>query len=120
MSESQLLVNTESGVTVVTFRTASILDGSAIEGIGRELFDLVDNQAQRKLILDFHQVKFLSSSMLGVLIQLQKKAGAIKGRAVIVNLKPELRKVFTITRLDKLFTFFDSDRDALESFGVGA
>ncbi|KKL57020.1 hypothetical protein LCGC14_2239560, partial [marine sediment metagenome] len=78
----------------------------------------VDEQAQRKLLLDFSRVKFLSSAMLGVLISLQKRSAGIKGRVVICGLRPELHKVFKITRLDKLFDFYDNETEALGSFGV--
>ena len=56
--------------------------------------------------------------MLGVLIRMQKRAGAIKGRVAILGLQPDLYKVFKITRLDKLFDFYDKEDDAMKSFGV--
>ena len=49
---------------------------------------------------------------------MQKGAEAIKGRVAIVGLKPELHKVFKITRLDQLFDFYDKEDDAMKSFGV--
>jgi anti-sigma B factor antagonist len=118
MAETQLIVQEYSGVTVANFSGASILDGATVDALGKRLFDLVDNQARRKILLDFTQVKFLSSSMLGVLIRLKKRADAIKGRVVIVGLKPDLHKVFKITRLDKLFEFYDQEDDAMQALGA--
>ncbi len=118
MAEAQLVVQEISGVTVANLASASILDGSAVDAIGKQLFDLVDNQARRKILLDFSRVKFLSSSMLGVLIRMQKQAQAIKGRVAILGLRPDLHKVFKITRLDRLFDFYEKEDDAMRSFGV--
>lgn len=118
MAQSQLVIQDISGVTIANLGSASILDGAAVEAIGRQLFELVDAQAKRKIMLDFTSVRFLSSSMLGVLISLQKRAQAIDGRVVILGLKPDLHKVFKITRLDKLFDFYDKEDDAMKSFGV--
>ena len=118
MAEAQLVVQEISGVTVVHLGSASILDGAAVDAIGKELFELIDSQARRKVLLDFSSVKFLSSSMLGVLIRMQKRAEAINGRVAILGLQPDLHKVFKITRLDKLFDFYDKEDEAMRSFGV--
>lgn len=116
MPPSGLVVTQILGVTVVNFGSASILDGTAVEKIGQELYALVEQQAVRKLLLDFSPVKFLSSQMLGVLIALQKKAQTIKGKVVIVGLRAELMKVFTITRIDKLFQFAANEEQAMPMF----
>jgi len=118
MAESQIVVQDISGVTVVNLGSASILDGSAVDAIGKQLYELIDAQAKRQVLLDFTAVRFLSSSMLGVLIQMQKRAQAIKGRVAILGLQPDLHKVFKITRLDKLFDFYAKEDEAMKSFGV--
>jgi len=115
---SRLLIHPIRDVTIVNFQDASILDTAQIEQIGETLYDLVDNRSHRKIILDFAKVQFLSSSALGVLITLRKKSEAIKGTVVICSLKKDLRKVFKITRLDKLFEFYDDEAKALERFGI--
>jgi len=118
MSENQLVIQEIGGVTVANFGGSSILDGTTVDALGRQLFDLIDNQARRKVLLDFTRVKFLSSSMLGVLIRMQKRAGAIGGRVAILGMKPDLHRVFKISRLDKLFDFYDDEDDAFHSFGA--
>ena len=62
----KLLVQTIRDVTIVDFRDSSILDTVQIEQIGQQLFKLVDEQAKKKLVLDFETVRFLSSSALGM------------------------------------------------------
>ena len=118
MTESQLVVQNIGGVVVANFTDASILDAQAIEAIGLQLYELIDEQAQRKILLDFSRVRFLSSSLLGVLISLRKKAEAIKGQVAICGLRKDLKKPFKITHLDKLFKFYDEEEEALNSYGV--
>lgn len=115
---SKLLINSIRDVTVVTFEEISILDTIQVDYIGDTLNDLIDNRAVRKLVLDFANVRFLSSSALGVLITAQKKISAIKGQLILCGLRDELKKVFTISRLDKLFKFAKSEEEALATFGV--
>jgi len=118
MTEAQLIVQNIGGVSVVDLSDASILDGPTIQTIARRLYALVDEQAQRKILLVFSRVRFLSSSMLGVLIEMRKRSQAIRGRVAICGLRPELRKVFRITRTEKMFEFHDAEEPALNSFGV--
>jgi anti-sigma B factor antagonist len=118
MAESRLLIQDFAGVCVVTFTDSSILDSATIDQLGKDLYHLTDDLNKQKMIIDFNNVKFLSSQVLGILITLNKKSAAIKGTLVLCSLKPDLMKVFTITSLDKLFKFFPNDVAALKHFGV--
>ncbi len=117
-SAPKLLIHTMRDVTVVNFEDSSILDTAQVEAIGNQLYELVDVRCTKKLILDFSKVRFLSSSALGVLINLRTKCNAIKGTLVICSLRADLMKVFEITNLKKLFTFCPGEKEALESFGI--
>ena len=104
--------------TVVNFGTSTILDTQLIDRMAKELYKLVDDFNRRKLVLDFGEVRFLSSSALGMLLNLRKKATSVKGQVVICSMRDDLRKVFKITRIDKLFDFYDSEEKALNAFGI--
>lgn len=114
----KLLVQTIRDVTIVDFRDSSILDTVQIEQIGQQLFKLVDEQARKKLVLDFETVRFLSSSALGMLITLRQKSQAIKGTIILCSLRANLMEVFKITNLHKLFTFAENEEAALATFGI--
>ena len=115
---ARLFTQTFKDVTIVNFEEARILDTALIQKIGEELYRLVDDMARRKLVLDFTKVQFLSSSALGVLITLQKKATAAKATVVICGMRKELMKVFEIMKIDKLFKFCADERAGLAVFGV--
>lgn len=115
---ANLLVQSIKDVTVVQFQESSILDALMIQEISEELNHLVEAQHQQKLLLDFMKVKFLSSSALGILVTLRKKVDANKGDLVICGMNPELRKVFKITNLEKLFKFADDEPSAMALLGA--
>ena len=117
-SNNTLMIHAIRDATIVNFADASILDAQQVQRVGQELFDLIDKQAHRKIVLDFGRVRFLSSSALGILITLRKKADAIKARVVFCNLRNDLRKVFKITNLEKMFEFYGSEDEAMAVFGV--
>src|SRR5919204_4693908 len=90
-------------VTVVHFTDRKILDEENIQVIGEQLFSLVDELGRTKLLLNFHNVEYMSSAALGKLITLNKKVQSAGGRLVLCNIDPQIREVFEITKLDKLF-----------------
>ncbi|HEY3245484.1 MAG TPA: STAS domain-containing protein [Phycisphaerae bacterium] len=93
-------------LAVVTFTDTSILDTMQIDDIGRQLNELVEKGGCRRMVLDFANVKFLSSATLGILLTLRRKCDEAAGRLAIAALRPELRRVFQVTRLDSMFTFY--------------
>ena len=103
-------------VTVVCFTDRKILDEQNIQVIGEQLFSLVDELSRKNLLLNFSNVEYMSSAALGKLITLNKKVQASDGRLVLCNIDPQIREVFEITRLDKLFTIRSDEQEALQSF----
>ena len=118
LSPSKLRIRAVEDVTVVCFQESSILDTQLIHDIADELDQLIEAGGNKKLLLDFTEVKFFSSSALGVLVTLSKKMAEIEGQLVICALAGELIKVFKITNLDKLFNFADDEDQALQMLGV--
>lgn len=115
---SNLFVQTIKTVTVVNFGDATILDSLHIERIGQELYELVDRFDRRRIVLDFSGVRFLSSQALAVLLTLRRKLEAVKGKVVICGLRPDLREIFRITKLEKIFEFQPDEERALNIFGI--
>jgi anti-sigma B factor antagonist len=103
-------------VTVVCFTDRKILDEQNIQVIGEQLFSLVDEMSRKNLLLNFSNVEYMSSAALGKLITLNKKVQSIDGRLVLCNIDPQIREVFEITRLDKLFTIRSDEQEALQAF----
>jgi anti-sigma B factor antagonist len=62
------------------------------------------------LVLDFSGVTFLDSMALGVLLQSLKRLGELGGRMRVVTPRAEIRRVFEVTLLDRLFDL-DWSRD---------
>lgn len=115
-NNSGLVISQIQGVTIVNFRYASIVDSIAVETIARELYEIIDLQARRKLLLDFAGVKFLSSTMVGVLLELHRKSKAIDAQIVICGLRSKLKEVFRVTKLHKLLDFAENEEEAFNQF----
>lgn len=117
---TNLLIETIKDVTIVTFQDTALLDTIRIQNVGNALYDLVEQQNRVRLVLDFSNVRSLSSSMLGVLLTLKSKLEDVGGRVVLCGLAKDLRRLFEMTALHKLFQFMPDADQALASFGVSA
>ncbi len=104
------------GVTIARFTDKKILDESNIQIIGNQLFNLVDEDHRQKIILDFTNVEYLSSAALGKLITMDKKVKAAGGKLRLCSIRSDIKEVFKITRLDKLFQIMDNRDKAIEGF----
>jgi anti-anti-sigma factor len=112
---SHLLTKQKDGVLVVQFTSSKILSETAIAQIGRELLALVDD-AEGKMLLNFHGVTFMSSAMIDKIVLLNKKCGSSKTRVKLCSIAPNIKEVFEITRLSRLFSIYETESDALASF----
>jgi anti-sigma B factor antagonist len=111
----RITVNEMGDVTVVGFVDRKILDVENIQALGNELFSLIED-GRRRLLLNFDRVEFLSSAALNKLILLDSKLKAQGGSSKLCNLRPEIREVFFITRLDQFFDIRDTETEALNAF----
>lgn len=55
------------------------------------------------LLLDGESLEYIDSTGLGVLIGILKKVKENEHNIYLTNIKPNIRKLFSITELDKLF-----------------
>ena len=112
----RLDVSEVGDVTVVNFRDQKIIEDLRIQELGQELFQLVETEKRKKLVLNFATVDFLSSAALGKLITLDKKVKANNGVLKLCNIRPEIYEVFAITKLNRLFDIRRDEGEALAAF----
>ena len=106
-------------VGVVTFLTTQVLDELNVQQLGEELLDLVEKRYIVKIVINFENIKFLSSAVLGKLISLNKRLAAEKGRLAFCLIREDILQVFRITRLDKLIPICDTEREAIDTVKKG-
>jgi anti-sigma B factor antagonist len=109
-------VSDAKDIRIVEFTNNKILDEANIKEIGDAIRALVEERDTPKLLLDFGTVDHLSSAALGMLIDVNSKMRAKNGSLRLANIRPAIRDVFVITKLDKLFKIHGTREEALASF----
>lgn len=116
MSEEKMMnILTEGDITVFAFSAISIGNSSGIELIAAEVRAHLDTVRPEKVLVDFDGVKFFSSLLLGLLVEIWKKMKAYNGTMVISGIDPSLSRVFRITNLDKIFQFHPDRQTAIRA-----
>ncbi len=59
---------------------------------------------ETKFVIDLSQTTFMDSSAMGMLLLLREFAGEASADICLLNCSPEVRKVLSISNLDKMFT----------------
>lgn len=108
-------IKKDNDVLVVLFRQPSISGIGEMEKIAETLQDLIRNYHTRKMVIDFSNVCFFSSQMLGLLVNIWRRMKDIEGTLLISGINPQLTRVFRITHLDKLFDFYDDPEAAVSA-----
>jgi anti-anti-sigma factor len=103
-------------IFMVLFKDKKILDDTMLDEIRTEMAQLLGKASGPDVLLDFSQVEFMSSAMLGLLGQLHRKISAGQGRLKMCGIRPEIFQVFKLTNLDKLFSIHKDAPTALASF----
>jgi anti-sigma B factor antagonist len=105
----------EANTAIVAFLSPSMSDVDAITAASTQIKEYVKENRPRTLIFDFQAVKFFSSLVLGLLLDIRARLQAYQGEVVISAIDPQLHRVFKITNLDKVFRFFPDRRAASEA-----
>lgn len=105
MKKGQPGVKVEYGIKVthVEFLDRQILDEQRIKEIRESLEPVVERNDSGQMILNFVNVRFMTSAMLGLLVRINKKVREHGGTLGLCNVDPKIRKIFEITQLDKVF-----------------
>ncbi|MFA5675735.1 MAG: STAS domain-containing protein [Christensenellales bacterium] len=79
------------------------------ESLKSELHALIDEK-KADIVLDCESLKYIDSTGLGVLVSALKKVKEAEKQISIINLKPYIAKIFTLTGLDRIFAIEVSDK----------
>ena len=103
--QEQSKINIEYGIdfTFVTFEDENILEESQIRELQKSLESVIEKNKDNQMVLNFANVKFMTSAMLGLLVRILKRVGERGGELELRNLDKNLRKLFEITQLTKIF-----------------
>ena len=106
---------TEQGDIVKISIEEERMDAHNSGDLKEQMLQLFD-EGKCNLMIDLGTVRFIDSSGLGALVSGFKNASAREGSLKLCCLQPQVRSMFELTRLHRVFEIFPSQEEALKSF----
>ena len=78
-----------------------------------ELKRVFEKNNSKKVVVDLEKVTYIDSSGLATLVEMLKRMKGQGGSLGLVGLSDKVRSLFEITKLDKLFSVFKNQQDAI-------
>ena len=114
MSQQGLDVSRTDGVDVVAFGGIAVLDITTSQSMAKQILRLADSPPPPKVLIDFSAVQFIASRMLGILVELTKRAEVGRGQVVVCGLRPGVHRILRVMRLDQLLTIVEDRAEGMQ------
>jgi anti-sigma B factor antagonist len=109
-----LKMETNGGIVVLSVREER-LDAHNSDELKLEVNRLFES-GTKNLLVDLKEVRFIDSSGLGVLVSGFKNASTHQGSIKLCSLQTQVRSMFELTRLQRVFDIYQTIDEALESY----
>jgi anti-sigma B factor antagonist len=109
-----LKTETNGGIVVLSVREER-LDAHNSDELKLEVNRLFES-GTKNLLVDLKEVRFIDSSGLGVLVSGFKNASTHTGSIKLCSLQTQVRSMFELTRLHRVFDIYQTIDEALESY----
>ncbi len=110
----QLDMNEKDDIVVITVNEER-MDAHNSGDLKERMLQIFD-EGKANLVIDLGTVRFIDSSGLGALVSGFKNASAREGNLKLCCLQPQVRSMFELTRLHRVFEIFTTAEEALGSF----
>lgn len=108
-------INVEQQGDISILHCGGSLDADSVASFKKVAYELVDKGSVR-IVIDCTNLTFVDSMGLGVLISLLRRARSRQGDVKMASLTDDVRTVFEITRLHRLFDICADSPTACRQF----
>lgn len=109
----------DGGVAVVEVLAYELNQPKFAEALGVELHALLDARPSDRVLIDFHNTKYMSSTAFGALVRFVKDATVAGVRVAVCGMEPAVRMGADIISLDRFIPVVDDRTAGLAALGAG-
>lgn len=100
---------------VVIIGLVGRLDANTAGQLEKKILPLID-EGEKKLLIDFSELEYISSAGLRLLLLTAKKLKNIKGKIVLCSMKEYIKEIFEIAGFTPIFTIRENQDEAVKEF----
>jgi anti-sigma B factor antagonist len=110
----EITVSVIAGVTILRPMNERLdaHNSDLLKGAMKDVFE----GGAKNVLVDLRQVRFIDSSGLGALVSGFKNSVSHRGRLALSGLQEQVRSMFELTRLHRVFEIYEGFDEALASF----
>jgi anti-anti-sigma factor len=97
---------------VFTVDLEGSIDANTHDQLEKELKELVEDECTKAVILNMNGVTYVSSIGIRVIITAKRDLKAVGANFSMVNLQPQIKKVFDMMKILPMFDIFDDMPEA--------
>lgn len=104
---------------ILAFKLSGRLDALQVD----YLYSVLENRIRdghSKIILDCHEMEYISSMGLGMLMRVHAKMRKQSGDVKLARVHGAVADVLSLTRLDRVLQMYPTLQEAIDSFNAGA
>ncbi|MHC4123400.1 MAG: STAS domain-containing protein [Planctomycetota bacterium] len=101
--------------TILAFTDEKILEENDVRSVQESIMSVIEETGSGNIVLDFCNVHFLSSAVLGLLIRVSKKIYEQGGQLRLCSIDSKIYEIFKITRLIEIFDICENAEEAVKS-----
>lgn len=104
----------KNDISVISIREERV-DAHNSNDLKDELKSLYE-AGKKNILVDLREVRFIDSSGLGALVSGFKNAISHQGSLKLSALQPQVKSMFELTRLHRVFDIYSNTEDAMDSY----
>jgi len=116
MNDKALKISVRDNGDVKVVDMAGHLDTNTSVEAENYLEQLIDNQGIDKILINFKDLKYISSAGLRILLATTKKLKVKGGELKLSNLVPIVKEVFDISGFSMIISVHNEEDEALKNF----
>lgn len=109
-----LKVEEKNGVVVIHVKEERLDAHNSAEL--KDKMQALFEEGKINVLVDLNDVRFIDSSGLGALVSGFKNASAHQGALKLASLQSQVKSMFELTRLHRVFEIFPNTAEAMENF----
>lgn len=104
------------GITQFNIEEVKIIRQEEMEDFSRQIADTIDRIDKPMIIISFESVRVICSRLLGEIVALNRKIRERGGKLKLACVSENIRKVFSITALDREIKIYPNMDAAVKSY----
>lgn len=111
-----LISRVEEDVLIIYFRDVRVVDETRIQDLGNELLSSINKAPKQKLLVNFRNLTYMSSSMIGKVMLLNSRCKEAGVKLRFCEFSKNVLEVFQLMKLDGALKIYPTEDDALKGF----